>query len=93
MLRFPAFAPVLRGFEPYTKLLRGVRASVAHPDAVLEFAYDWRLSVAHTAAELAKAVDPHLQAWRASVPRRRASGSVSRRRWRAGPPGPPEGRC
>ncbi|WAZ21742.1 hypothetical protein STRCI_002939 [Streptomyces cinnabarinus] len=65
MLRFPAFAPVLRGFEPYRELLRGVRNNAAHPDAVLEFAYDWRLSVAHAAAELAKAAEAHLQAWRA----------------------------
>ncbi|GLW45610.1 hypothetical protein Stsp02_12720 [Streptomyces sp. NBRC 14336] len=63
-LRFPAFAPVLHGFEPYTKLLQGVRASAAHPDAVLEFAYDWRLPVTHAATELARAAEAHLRSWR-----------------------------
>ncbi|MFG3719446.1 esterase/lipase family protein [Streptomyces massasporeus] len=65
LLRFPAFAPVLRGFEPYTKLLAGVRHTAAHPDAVREFAYDWRLSIAHSAARLAEAAEDHLRAWRA----------------------------
>jgi hypothetical protein len=65
LLRFPAFAPLLRGFEPYTKLIAGARHSAAHPDAVREFAYDWRLSTEHAAAGLAEAADDHLRAWRA----------------------------
>ncbi|MEU5295663.1 esterase/lipase family protein [Streptomyces umbrinus] len=65
LLRFPAFAPVLRGFEPYTNLLAGTRRVAAHPDAVREFAYDWRLSTEHAAARLAETADDHLRAWRA----------------------------
>lgn len=65
LLRFPAFAPVLRGFEPYTRLIAGTRHSAAHSDAVREFAYDWRLSTEHAAARLAEAADDHLRAWRA----------------------------
>lgn len=65
LLRFPAFAPVLAGIEPYGTLVDRVRAVVASPRAVLEFAYDWRLSVAHNASELATAAREHLDRWRA----------------------------
>ena len=65
VLRAPAFAPMLRGIEPYGDLLRATRRYVAHPDAVREFPYDWRLSVEHNANELARVADDHLTAWRA----------------------------
>lgn len=65
LLRFPAFAPVLAGIEPYTTLVDRVRAVVASPRAVLEFAYDWRLSIEHNASELACAAREHLARWRA----------------------------
>lgn len=65
LLRFPAFAPVLKGFEPYTKLLTGIGRVLAHPDALCEFPYDWRLSVEHNAHELERLVDRHLSQWRA----------------------------
>ena len=65
LLRFPAFAPVLKGFEPYTKLLTGIGRVLAHPDALCEFPYDWRLSVEHNASELGRLVDRHLSMWRA----------------------------
>jgi hypothetical protein len=64
LLRFPAFAPLLRGFEPYTALSAALRAVTAHPDAVTEFAYDWRLPVAHNAGRLADAIAAHLARWR-----------------------------
>jgi lecithin:cholesterol acyltransferase len=64
LLRFPAFAPILRGMEPYSALLAGVRQVTAHPDAVMEFAYDWRLSVRYNAALLAEAAEKHLVSWR-----------------------------
>lgn len=64
-LRVPAFAPMLRGVEPYTALLNGVRHAAPHPDAVLEFAYDWRLPVPANAAALADAAEAHLRRWRA----------------------------
>ena len=65
LLRFPAFAPILRGFEPYTKLLEGLRAAAGDPHAVAEFAYDWRLPVAYNAQLLAEAIHRHVQTWRA----------------------------
>ncbi|MEU3657862.1 hypothetical protein AB0E67_34980 [Streptomyces sp. NPDC032161] len=65
LLRFPAFAPVLRGFEPYTPLVAGIRRVMAHADAVAEFPYDWRLPVELNAKRLAVAAEKHLHAWRA----------------------------
>ncbi|WP_371667002.1 hypothetical protein OG985_04940 [Streptomyces sp. NBC_00289] len=65
LLQFPAFAPVLRGFEPYTALVRSIRRVVLDPAAVLSFAYDWRLSTAHNARILADAAENHLRMWRA----------------------------
>jgi hypothetical protein len=65
LLRFPVAAPLLRGFEPYTNLLRQLTRVVAHPDAILEFPYDWRLPVELNARLLAAAIGTHLQAWRA----------------------------
>ena len=64
LLRFPAFAPVLQGCEPYTRLLKAIRRVVVHPDAVAEFAYDWRLAVAHNGQLLAEFTQRHLAAWR-----------------------------
>jgi hypothetical protein len=64
VLRFPAFAPILQGFEPYTRLLDGLRRVSVHTDAVGEFAYDWRLPVAYNATLLAEAIHRHLKAWR-----------------------------
>jgi hypothetical protein len=63
ILKDPAFAPVLRGFNPYGELAKGIRKVLAHHDALLEFAYDWRLPVEHNARELAKAARQHLDAW------------------------------
>ena len=65
LLRFPAFAPFLAGVEPYTPLVKSVREVMSHPDSVLEFAYDWRLPVAHNARLLAAAAGDHLERWRA----------------------------
>ena len=53
--RFPAFAPLLAGFAPYTAVLKGLRSVVWHPDAVAEFTYDGQLPV-WTAYLLAAAV-------------------------------------
>lgn len=64
MLRFTAYAPILQGFEPYTRLLRAVRRVAVHPDAVAEFPYDWRLPAAHNARRLAEFLDRHIAAWR-----------------------------
>lgn len=64
LLRAPAFAPLLRGAEPYSALVAGIRRVTLHPDAVLEFPYDWRLPVAFNAAKLAAVAERHLKNWR-----------------------------
>jgi hypothetical protein len=64
LLRFPAWAPMLGGLEPYSELVRRLRQVVADQAAILEFAYDWRLPVDHNARLLAVAMDRHLTAWR-----------------------------
>jgi hypothetical protein len=63
LLRFPAYTPFLQGFEPYTALTRAIERVVAHPAAVLGFAYDWRLPVAYNAGLLATAAREHLGRW------------------------------
>lgn len=80
LLRFPAFAPMLAGFAPYTSLVAAVRQTAAHPAAVLEFPYDWRLPVAHNARLLAESAARHLEAWRTHP-----AHDESRRRARSDP--------
>lgn len=65
LLGFPAWAPWLAGFEPYTALTAMARDVVADRRQVLEFPYDWRLPVQHNAALLAEAAMLRLQQWRA----------------------------
>lgn len=64
LLRMPAVLPGLASIDPYGDLVRTVRSFAAHPDAVLEFPYDWRLSIAHTAELLARAAWEDLTRWR-----------------------------
>ncbi|MFJ3892069.1 hypothetical protein [Streptomyces sp. NPDC090083] len=64
LLRAPAYAPVLRGSEPYTALVQKLEDACVHPCAVAEFAYDWRLPVRRTAQLLADAAERHLRFWR-----------------------------
>jgi hypothetical protein len=64
LLRFPAVSPIFGGFEPYTRLVATIRHALVHPDAICEFAYDWRLPVAFNAARLGDAVEEHLRRWR-----------------------------
>jgi hypothetical protein len=76
LLKFPAFAPMLRGFEPYTQLVGALSQASVHPSAVASFPYDWRLPVAHNANLLAEASYRHLAAWQshpACIAARRAS--------------------
>ncbi|OLR95118.1 hypothetical protein BJP25_09030 [Actinokineospora bangkokensis] len=65
LLKFPAFAPILAGFEPYHALTSAISRVVRSPQAVLEFAYDWRLPVRHNATLLGDAAHRHLEQWRA----------------------------
>lgn len=64
LLRAPAWAPFLQGIEPYGALVDGIRDVVVHQDAVLEFAYDWRLPCAYNASILANSARKHLATWR-----------------------------
>ncbi|MFI0938589.1 esterase/lipase family protein [Streptomyces sp. NPDC021020] len=79
LLGFPAFAPVLGGLSPYGRLRKGLLAVVRHPDALADFAYDWRLPVAHNGALLADFARRHLAAWSAhpAAPAARRPGSGS----------------
>ncbi|WP_431935959.1 esterase/lipase family protein [Micromonospora sp. RP3T] len=63
VLQFPAFAPMLRGFEPYRVLLDRIGQMVL-PGALRVFPYDWRLPVAHNARLLADDAARHLADWR-----------------------------
>lgn len=64
LLRFPALMPGLGSVEPYTRLIRALRAVVRHPNAVCEFGYDWRLPVTDNAILLAAAIKDHIDWWR-----------------------------
>ncbi|MDH2392131.1 hypothetical protein QCN29_25775 [Streptomyces sp. HNM0663] len=65
LMRHSSWTPYLQGLEPYTELAETVRQCVAHPAAVLEFPYDWRLPAAFNGKLLAEAARSHLSAWRA----------------------------
>ena len=62
----PAFAPVLKGFEPYADLLNGIKSAVAHPDALRAFPVRLEV-VSRTQRRSAQPVliDWHLAQWRA----------------------------
>jgi len=64
LLAVPDWAYGLGGFEPYRNLAGAAREALIHPDGVLEFSYDWRLSAEHNARILARAARKHLDAWR-----------------------------
>ncbi|MGE7384896.1 lipase/acyltransferase domain-containing protein [Streptomyces sp. NPDC004126] len=63
IVEVPVWAPFLKGLESLGALRRAVRASVADPAAVLEFAYDWRLPAEVNGALLAEAAHRHLDRW------------------------------
>lgn len=63
LLTRPAWAPFLRGIEPYSDLLGAIAEAAAAPEAVLAFPYDWRLPVEHNGALLAAAARKHLLQW------------------------------
>lgn len=67
--------PVLGGVEPYGKLVRQLQTIVAHPAALLTFAYDWRLPVRFNTGELAKAIRAHLDNWRKNPASHGGSGA------------------
>lgn len=63
-IRFPAFAPILSGFEPYSRLISEITKASVDQRAVAEFPYDWRLPVAHNARQLESFCANHLRNWR-----------------------------
>lgn len=77
LIRFPAWAPLVQGIEPYTRLLSEIGRALLHEAALREFPYDWRLPVEHNAKLLARAAQGHLAQWRrhpALTEARRESG-------------------
>lgn len=64
LIKFSAFAPLTGGFEPYTRLVRALQDAAAHPAAVLEFSYDWRLPTRLNSHLLAQKMEDHLSQWR-----------------------------
>lgn len=67
LLRAPGYMPMLGGLEPYTYLLDQLAGRVMDPRAVVEFPYDWRLSIAYNAARLVSRCEQQLDAWRQIV--------------------------
>lgn len=65
LLASAEWLPGLGSAHPYSSLVSEMRRSVVHPDALLAFPYDWRLSVEYNGDLLAKAIRRHLDAWRA----------------------------
>ncbi|MFG1993057.1 tetratricopeptide repeat protein [Actinoplanes sp. NPDC048988] len=65
LIRSGVVLPGVVDLDPYFTFLGEMRSSVAHPDALLNFAYDWRLSVAHNAKRLSASAEFHLARWRA----------------------------
>ncbi|MCX4992892.1 MULTISPECIES: triacylglycerol lipase [unclassified Streptomyces] len=64
LIKEPAWGPTFRMNFGYRQLADELGRLVLHPDALLEFGYDWRLSVEHNGRLLAEAIDRHLAAWR-----------------------------
>jgi hypothetical protein len=64
LLMLPEWLRGFGGMEPYKRLLKTVTETVLHPDAVLSFAYDWRLDVEYNAKILARQAGAHLKRWR-----------------------------
>ncbi|UUU45152.1 lipase family alpha/beta hydrolase [Streptomyces sp. NBC_00162] len=64
LMRHSSWTPYLQGLEPYTSLINTVRDCVAHPAAIMQFPYDWRLPVATNGRLLADAARRHLTTWR-----------------------------
>lgn len=67
LLRVPAYAPCLRGIEPYTHLVERLVQQSGDARAVLEFPYDWRLPVTSHANRFVDAATRHLESWREIV--------------------------
>jgi len=66
LLRAPGLIPGLGNLDPYTRLARALSNDILVDSAALhEFAYDWRRSIKHSAQELERAAQAHLDAWRA----------------------------
>ncbi|MCX4993464.1 triacylglycerol lipase [Streptomyces sp. NBC_00568] len=63
----PQWLSLLEGIEPYHDLVQMVRSAVVDRAAMLEFAYDWRLSVDYNGRQLAEAARQRLEKWKAVV--------------------------
>ncbi len=65
LVKTPIGVPLLHGVEPYRPLTNELRRFAAAPEAVFEFAYDWRLAVDHNARALEAFATDALRRWRA----------------------------
>ena len=64
LLRRVGSMPLFGRFEPYTDLVDTLRRQVAHPDAFVEYPYDWRRSVSELGEQFAIDAAEHLERWR-----------------------------
>ncbi|MFJ4059182.1 esterase/lipase family protein [Streptomyces albogriseolus] len=71
VLNVAEWFPGLGHVQPYNELISKLRRAALHKAAVLPFPYDWRLSVAHNGALLAREIRRHLDAWRTHDAHRR----------------------
>jgi pimeloyl-ACP methyl ester carboxylesterase len=71
LLRRVGFWPFLGGLEPYTTMTTRLNEVVRSPQALFDFAYDWRLSIEYNARLLATHCDKILTAWRTEVKQKR----------------------
>ncbi|MYT92810.1 hypothetical protein GTY40_17405 [Streptomyces sp. SID8359] len=64
VLNVADWMPGLGAVQPYNEVIARLRRTALHRTAVSAFPYDWRLSVEHNGALLARAARRHLDAWR-----------------------------
>jgi pimeloyl-ACP methyl ester carboxylesterase len=64
LIKEPVWGPTFRLNFGYRRLADELGQLLLHRDALLEFGYDWRLSVEHNGRLLAGAIERHLSAWR-----------------------------
>ncbi|SFS14066.1 Lecithin:cholesterol acyltransferase [Microbacterium sp. cf046] len=67
LVRYPGIIGWFKGAESYSGLAAKVRDTAIDPRAVIEFPYDWRLSVASNGGRLARAAVDHWERWREVV--------------------------
>ena len=77
LIRAPAHLRLWGGLEPYGRLSRAINATLMDPRALLEFPYDWRMSIEYNAGVLVRAAEEHLERWRTTLVSLRREGGES----------------